>query len=121
MAQLQGADLNLTRLHGAGIVKWDFLTSFANRIRKQIGRESNLSKVIFAGGLSREDVESLVEGLSKEQANELREKLESHIGKPRSNGRLHCDGITGSYSKEKAEQWIAEYKKAMSEVPGDDS
>ena len=29
--------------------------------------------------------------------------------------------ITGSYTKEEAEKWIADYKKAMSEVPGDDS
>ena len=121
MAQLQGADLNLTRLHGAGIVEWDPRTSFANRIRKQIGKESDLSKVIFAGGLSQEDVEFLVEGLSKEQENELREKLKSHIGEPRSNRRLHRDGITGSYNKEDAEKWIAEYEQAMSEVPEDDS
>ena len=120
-AQLQGAYLELTPLHGAGNVEWDPLTSFANRIRKQIGKESNLSEVIFAGGLSQEDVEFLVEGLSKEQENELREKLKSHIGKPRSNSRLHCGGITGFYNREKAEQWIAEYEQAMSEVPEDDS
>ena len=29
--------------------------------------------------------------------------------------------ITGSYTKEEAEQWIAEYKKAVPEVPEDDS
>ena len=46
MAQLQGAYLELTSLHGAGIVEWDPRTSFANRIRKQIGKESDLSKVI---------------------------------------------------------------------------
>lgn len=121
MAQLQGAYLELTGLHGAGNVEWNYLTPFANRIRMQIDKESDLSKVIFAGGLSQEDVESLVEGLSKEQANELREKLKSHIGKPRSNRRLHDGGITGSYTREKAERWIAEYEQAMSEVPEDDS
>ena len=121
MAQLQGAYLKLTQLRGAGNVEWDPLTSFENRIRKQIGRESDLSKVIFAGGLSQEDVESLVEGLSKEQANELREKLKSHIDKPKSNSRLHRDVITGSYTVKDAEKWIAEYKKAVPETPGDNS
>ena len=56
------------------------------------------------------------------KASELREELTPHIGKPKSN-QLPQDShaITGSYTKEDAEKWIAEYKKAMSEVPKDDS
>ena len=121
MAQLQGADLNLTQLYGAESAEWDPLTFFANRIRKQIGRESNLSKVIFAGGLSREDVESRVEGLPNEKANELQKKLESHIDQPKSSRLPDRNTIIGSYTKEEAEQWIAEYEQAMSGVPADDS
>ena len=121
MAQLQGADLNLTQLYGAESAEWDPLTSFANRIRKQIGRESNLSEVIFAGGLSREDVESLVAGLSNEKANELQKKLESHIDQPKSSRLPGLNTITGSYTKEEAEQWIAEYEQAVSGVLMDDS
>ena len=121
MAQLQGADLNLTQLYGAGSVEWDPLTSFANRIRKQIGRATDLSRVIFAGGLSREDVDSRVEGLPNEKANEIQKKLESHIDQRKSSRLPDLNTITGSYTKEKAEQWIAEYEQAVSGVSVDDS
>ena len=67
-------------------------------------------------------MESLVKDLSYEKANELREELKLHIGKPKSN-KLPKDSraITGSYTAEEAEQWIAEYEQATSEVPEDDS
>ena len=72
--------------------------------------------------MSKENLNSLVKGLSDEKANELREELESHIDQPISNELPEDSGaITGAYTKEEAEQWIAEYEKAMSEVPKDDS
>ena len=118
---LQGADLHGTRLQGVGIGNSHSM-SFRNRIRNQIGKESDLSNAIFAGGLSQEDVNDLVEGLSDEKANELREKLESHIDQPIRNELPENSGaITGAYTKEEAEQWIAEYEKAMSEVPEGDN
>ena len=60
--------------------------------------------------------------LPDEKANKLRKKLTPHIGQPKSNQLPEDSGaIIGSYTKEEAEQWIAEYEQAMSEVPEDDS
>ena len=91
-------------------------------MRQSIGQESDLSWVIFEGDLSQNDVDSLVKDLNDEEANELRKKLTPHIGKPKSNQLPENSGaITRTYTEEEAEQWIAEYEQAMSEVPGDDS
>ncbi len=121
-ARLQGASLDEAYLQGATSLAWLPNVFFKDRIQNQIGKETDLSGAIFAGGLSREDMDSLVEGLSDEKANDLREKLEPHIGKPVSNELPEDSGaITGTYTEEEAEQWIAEYEKAMSEVPKDDS
>ena len=130
-AELQGAILRQTALHEADLRKAQLQgvgynlvlgDTFAQRMRRSIGRESDLSLALFSGGLSQNDVDSLVRGLSDETANMLREELKQHIGKPRSH-QLPEDSyaITGTYTQEEAEKWIAEYEEAMSEVPGDDS
>ena len=91
--------------------------SFAQRRRQSIGQESDLSWVIFAGGLGEDDVDSLVKDLTKKE-NELKEELTPHVGKPESKELPEDSGtIIGSYTKEDAERWIAEYEQAMSEVP----
>ena len=59
-AQLQGANLAGAQLHGANSEESFSSVVFEGRIRSRINKESNLSEVIFAGGLSREDVDSLV-------------------------------------------------------------
>ena len=80
-----------------------------------INKESDLSGVIFTGGLSREDVDAVVKDLSDEDAKELRAKLEPHIGMPESNKLPKDSGaLTGAYTKEEAETWLAEYEEAMS-------
>ena len=124
-AQLQGAFLFETHLQGAilfetelqGVVSslsgFSFMP-FEDLIRGQIGKKTDLSTVIFAGGLSQEDVDSLVKDLSDEKANKLREELTPHIGQPESNQLPEDSGaITGSYTKEEAERWIAEYGQAV--------
>ena len=95
---------------------------FAKRIRESIDREDDISGMVFVGGLTKENVDALVEGLSDEKANELREELELHVDRD-SSIELPTDSeaITGAYTEEEAERWIAEYEKAMSEVPGGDS
>lgn len=121
MAYLQGAKLWNTRLQGAyledarlqGVISQRLLFSFEEQIRSQIGKESDLSGVIFEGGLSQEDVDSLVEGLSDEEAGRLREKLMPHVGKPASHQLPENSGaVTDAYSTEEAEEWIAEYRNA---------
>ena len=146
-AHLQGADLLGARLQGAGWLGCYMQVvnlrgghlpgavrlgtplqgaeelwteqSFAEHMKELIGKESDLSEVVFEGGLSREDVDSLVKDLSDEKANELRSKLEPHVDRPKIKGVLpkNCGAKLGAYSKEEAEQWIAEYNKAMSEPP----
>ena len=131
-AQLQGAGLQGAHMQGIGI---DFSpeSSFEDRMREQINKKCDppelafegglsLLGVIFSGGLSQENVDSLVEGMSDEKANMLRRKLRSHIGQPESNQLMENSGaIIGSYTAEEAEKWIAEFKKAVPEVPEDDS
>ena len=120
-AHLQGADLSNVHLQGVQSQEPDYL-SFSQLMEKSIGKESNLSGVIFAGGLNQKDVDSLVKDLSAEKANELRQKLAPHIGQPKSNQLPEGSGaVTGSYNEQEAEKWIAEYEQAMSEVPKDDS
>ena len=119
-ASLQGANLYRACLQGAQSREWSPI--FAQRMRQFIGQESDLVWVIFEGGLSEDDVDSLVEDLPDDEAKELRERLTPHIGKPKSNQLpKNSHAITGSYTKEDAEKWIAEYEQAMSEVPEDDS
>ena len=116
-AQLQGADLNKAQLQGAESSSCLPLKPFEDRIRKLIGRDSDLHKVVFSGGLSQEDVDSLVQDLSDCKAAELKKKLD--INK-RKSYELPQDSnaITGFYSEEEADKWIADYKEAMSKVPG---
>ena len=116
-ARLQGVDLSFAHL--GGIHYQDLGMPFAEHIRYWIGRESESHAAIFEGGLSREDVDSLVEGLLNENAKkDLREKLKPHIGIPESNELPEYSGAsTEAYTEKEAEQWIAEYENAMSAVP----
>ena len=124
-AQFQGADLAEAQFQGVisqeeavfpikAFIGEDFLP-FEERVRYGIGQDNDLSQVTFEGGLSQEDLDSLVEGLNDKKAKQLRETLMSHVGKPASDQQLEgSDAITGAYSEEEAERWIADYKKATS-------
>ena len=92
---------------------------FAERMMEGIGRQSDLSGVVFAGGLERQDVDKIVRGLPEREQmkNLLRRLLKQHV-QPASNELPENSGaITEAYTEEEAEQWIAEYEEAMSEVP----
>ena len=118
VARLQGAVLSAAHLQGTTCDISNFESSFAARIRQRIDQESNLSEVMFSGGLSREEVDCLVKDIPGERAEFLPQILEPHIGKPASNELPEGSGaITGAYTKEEAEQWIAEYEEAMRGVP----
>ena len=125
---LQGASLYEAHLQGTGSKNGPLGTPFADRIRgsidqnKSIGDERDMYEVVFEGGLSREDVDAFVEGLSDEKAEQLQRVLEPHIGESKSY-RLPTNSyaITGAYTGEEAKKWIAEYEEAMSKVPEDDS
>ena len=125
-AQLQGAVLSYAHFQGAELPKAQLQGvfsselrphgSFAERMRSSIGQQSDLSGVVFEGGLVPELVDTAVEGLSDIEARLLRNRLEPHIDKPASHELPKDSGaITGAYTAEEAEQWIAEYEEAMSE------
>ena len=131
-AALHGANLVEASLHGANTIRASLqgvasqkpiaYSSFAESIRARIDQESDLSGVIFAGGLSQEYVDSIVKHLPDWLATRLREKLRLHIGKDLSYGLPENSGaITGAYTAEEAERWIAEYEVTMAEVPESDN
>ena len=134
--QLQGATLMETKLQGAtlkhaklqeaplmeaqlqGVNSQEMLpilsAGFESEIRDRIGKPSDLTGIIFAGGLQQEDLDALCEDLSPKKAQALREKLIPHIGKPASHELPENSGaVIGAYTQKEAEQWIAEYNKAM--------
>ena len=119
-AQLQGADLTQAKLHGVRCER-EGSEGFAERMDKLIGQNSDLSRVTFTGGLQRDNVDSFVKCLPGEE-EKLWERLRLHINKPASSELpKDSDAITGFYTAEAAEQWIAEYNEAMSEVPQTDT
>ena len=69
-ARLQEASLDGAHLQGVGISSPSM--TFAERIRDRTGEASDLSGVIFESGLSREVVDTIVEGLLDESATFLR-------------------------------------------------
>ena len=119
---LQGAVLVEAELHGVSANAHFNYFSFETNIGNRIGEESDLSGVTFEGGLSEEDMDSLVEGLSDYDAEKLRRDLIQHIDKPASHELPEKSSAkTGSYTEEDAEQWIAEYKKAVPSNSGEDN
>ena len=115
MAQLHEADLRGAQLYGASSSTRALHGPFEAAINEQIGKESDLSGAIFAGGLSRKAVASIGKSLPDEDAKRLREKLEAHIGKPESHELPENSGTRiGAYTKEDAAQWIAKYKTTVS-------
>ena len=116
-ASLQGADLNQAHMEGIHYEPSGML--FAEHIRYWAGKESMSHVAIFEGGVRREDVDSLIEALPNDNLKKfLRERLTPHIGKSEKKQLPKDSGaITGAYRENEAEQWIAEYQEAMSEVP----
>ena len=79
-AHMQGASLDAAFLQGVQSQgSTSFLFFFAQRMEELVGQETDLSGVIFEGGLTQEDVDIFVEDfenfLSNQKANALREKL----------------------------------------------
>ena len=114
-AQLQEANLAGAEIQGVRCEE-DDSTSFEHSMRRSIDQESDLSWVTFKGGLTTlKEIDSFVENLSDDEETRLREKLKSHIGRPESYELpKDCGVITGAYTEDEAEKWIAEYEVATS-------
>ena len=120
---LQGAFLDNVDLRGAGNTGWSSSDLFADRVKESVDKHSDLSSIVFGGMLVREGIEKHVEGVwSEEKKHYLRANLTTHVDKPLSFELPENSGaITGAYTEKEAEQWIAEYEEAMSEVPKADN
>ena len=116
--EFQEADLTGVRLQGvtSTITREEPSLSFEERIRGQIREAADLTRVIFAGGLNQEELNDLLEGFSDEEAKELRKNLTPHIDEQASHKPEDIRVITTAYTKEKAEQWIAEYNEATKDI-----
>ena len=88
--QLWGANLGGTQLQGVTTAKFGMSREFSNRIRSLIDQDSDLSGVDLGEEMHQKKVESIVK-----------------------------DGgaITGSFSKEEAEIWIAKYERTTPKTP----
>ena len=118
-ARLVGAQLQAATLDGVylGGVTFGGSSSPEVRIRDRIGMQGSLVGAIFQGGLTERDVTSILEIVSDEEPSVLRARLESHVDAPVSHELPEgSEATTEPYTKEEAEQWIAEYEKAMSDV-----
>ncbi len=116
-AELQGARLLETQLQGIketgieGDSEGSFSLKFEENLNASIGKESDLSGVIFQGGLTKKEVNFFIKGVSEADSIQLQKRLLPHIGKPKSHKLPENSGaVTGIYTKEEAEKWIAEYQ-----------
>ncbi len=118
---LQGADLFQAQLQG--VCGGRAPHKFADRMRNQIGKKTELHDVIFAGDLSREQVDSFAKDLPDEGAEKLRGKLQPHIGQPKRDELPagYSEAVTGAYTEKEADKWIAVYEEAMSGITEEDS
>ncbi len=119
-AQFQGAYLEGAQFQGVFCDSFSF-GIFENKIKSHIGEDSDLSSVVFSGGLSKEGLGRIIGNVSgyigkertqKERTQDLKERLQKHVGQPESY-ELPQDSraVTGRYTEEEAEQWIQEYNK----------
>ena len=137
-AQLQEVNLVNTHLHGVHSKIDDrssISSSFKDRIRKRVGRESDPQGIIFSGELEESVVEEVAkafkylmklveqspvpkniqEKLSQSSQSSLADELKSlreHVGRPASH-IPPSEAITGRYSQKEADRWIAEFDKAL--------
>lgn len=123
-AVIEGAQLHIARLGGAvlfGIRKSGVKSDgegtslkFEDKIRASIDKENDLSGLICEGGLSKEDMDSLLSGLSNNDVENLKNRLLPHINKPEKYGLTEGNGaVTGIYTKYEAEKWIADYQSGV--------
>lgn len=113
-AYLQGCFLDDTNFEGAGDHHWEVASSFSERIRFSVGKQSDLSKVVD-GGMTRERVEQLVEEvLCQDKREPLRQQLRSYINGPNRFGLPEGHrAVVGTYQACEADKWITEHDAHM--------
>lgn len=126
--ELQGAYLGGAGLHGAllhgvqlqGANYWaedkrPSLPTFEQLITDSIDQEGELFEIASVSGIDQQDVESLVESLNEREEKQLRTVLTPLINKQDWSFQLLKDSgaATGIYTRQQADQWIAEYKEDL--------
>ena len=108
--ELQGALLSSTGMQEAdcsqiqmqGVSPKYFFGTPSARIREYVDVETDLSEVIFSGGLTEESLQTIVKRLPDAYERSTRRRLSEHVGKPASSDPPP-GVITGSYDREEAE------------------
>ena len=120
-AQLQGAQIKDVQLQGAKLAGASFQgvhpmpegnTSlrFVDIVRRSVGNPSDLSELTLQGSLNDDDMASLTDGLSEDDASRIRKDFASQLRIPGdADVSGHVGLVTGKYTNEDAETWIAEY------------
>lgn len=111
--ELQGALLSSTgmqeadcsRIQMQGVAPKYFFGAPAARIREYVDVETDLSEVIFSGGLTEESLQTILKCLPDAYERSTRRRLSDHVGKPASSDPPP-GVITGSYDREEAERWL---------------
>ena len=108
----QAAKLVNTDFRGAVSNSDDYSANFADGINNRIGIEADLSgidKIL----LNSEQIEAIKNKLSGYVDDEELNQIIGQIQTAKSTFTTDNTTKTGSYTKEEADKWIAEYKKAM--------
>ena len=89
------------------------IPSFQERIRKSVGKESQIGEVTFEGGMRQELVDELSASLTDRNRKALQQKMSQHLGSSRQRQTTDQCGIrTGSYNDEEAAEFIRKYPKS---------
>ena len=130
-AQLQGARLDEAHFQETILANTDFRgvsslsensNGFEDRLRNRINEKTETYSVRFSGGLDQAEIDTLVNDLSETAAEDAQRRLTQHISLSASHRLPEDSGaIIGSYTREEAEQWIAEYKEAVPDDSEEDN
>ena len=113
-AHFQEAKMEGCCLHGVISRKREDLKQYHAHIRERWGKESDLSSVIFEGGLTQSDVDLAFAEWSPESGTSLQQRLRRHVNKAISNETPKGSGaIVGVYTQEEAEQWTSDYNEGI--------
>ena len=111
---LQETNLEDTNMGGTG--SQHNLGSFEERIRAGVEQlTAQRFDAVFEGGLRQEDVnEILNQTFDPTCSKTLKMELQRHVGAPKKRTLpAGSRAITGAYTADEAEQWIAEYLQAL--------
>ena len=129
LTDFRGAALNGMRCQSADLFHCKFggataiysHNKFETLINNGIGQKSEINKFILYGSITNDQAEKIMKSIPNKEVDDFRAQILPHIDK-KSPSKLTPEEIKlrridlSAYSKEEAEQWIAEYKEATDEI-----